>query len=424
MKKILILTFILSSFNVFSQGTDCDIVTDPTLEGKLCVNDSLTLRPNKFYDPSKYSFEWQPGGETTQQIVVKPTETTDYSLNIVDKTTSNVECNSSILIEIAAPIDLTLESIQKTCAFIGSFEETGVDESQPQYNNAILKVNTDNITDYTFTWFYKAGKNYKNLNDYDDKLHLDGPNGGSGVIRAFALSGKRDFAVKITKGDDMCEIKYAKTEILDIPKPKIIADPEEHVYRENPIARFKYENENADTPIDVWLWKFESEDNNIKDNTTREELNPQFIFSSLGKKTIQLFARATNGCDTTATLDYEVKPVNLKVPKYVIQGKKWEITPDNGGSNGGNNGGNNNNNTQSSFKTDENGDEIKDLNRYYERCKVRIFTRWGKVVYETSDYKNDWTASEIKPGVYFYIIECTGFTMDNTLKGSVTVFKR
>ena len=45
-------------------------------------------------------------------------------------------------------------------------------------------------------------------------------------------------------------------------------------------------------------------------------------------------------------------------------------------------------------------------------CQVKIFNRWGEVVYESTDYNNEWggtkNSEELPDGVYFYSITCTG----------------
>jgi hypothetical protein len=34
--------------------------------------------------------------------------------------------------------------------------------------------------------------------------------------------------------------------------------------------------------------------------------------------------------------------------------------------------------------------------------QVKVFNRWGRKVYESSDYKNDWAAKDLEPGIYYY----------------------
>jgi len=58
---------------------------------------------------------------------------------------------------------------------------------------------------------------------------------------------------------------------------------------------------------------------------------------------------------------------------------------------------------------------------------LTIFNRWGKVVFETNAYKNDWSGGdEITSGTYFYIIENVTDPKkpeNNYMKGTFTVFK-
>ena len=52
---------------------------------------------------------------------------------------------------------------------------------------------------------------------------------------------------------------------------------------------------------------------------------------------------------------------------------------------------------------------------------IIIFNRWGKEIYSSDNYKNDWNAHNIAPGTYYYIIK----TSDNqkTFKGFFTIIK-
>jgi hypothetical protein len=37
--------------------------------------------------------------------------------------------------------------------------------------------------------------------------------------------------------------------------------------------------------------------------------------------------------------------------------------------------------------------------------KLQVFDRWGKVVYQSDDYKNNWVPDDVSDGVYYYILE-------------------
>jgi gliding motility-associated-like protein len=41
----------------------------------------------------------------------------------------------------------------------------------------------------------------------------------------------------------------------------------------------------------------------------------------------------------------------------------------------------------------------------YPNSKLAIFNRWGKVVYENPDYKNDWEGGNLSDGTYFYSLQ-------------------
>ncbi len=54
-------------------------------------------------------------------------------------------------------------------------------------------------------------------------------------------------------------------------------------------------------------------------------------------------------------------------------------------------------------------------------CQLLIYNRWGNLVYETSDYNNDWNAENCEPGVYYYILNCK--ENNQNIHGFVHVFK-
>ncbi len=56
-----------------------------------------------------------------------------------------------------------------------------------------------------------------------------------------------------------------------------------------------------------------------------------------------------------------------------------------------------------------NGDNVNDLFvinglQYYNNAKLTIYDRWGKQVYTSSNYKNDWNGGGQVDGVYYYVL--------------------
>jgi gliding motility-associated-like protein len=56
-----------------------------------------------------------------------------------------------------------------------------------------------------------------------------------------------------------------------------------------------------------------------------------------------------------------------------------------------------------------NGDGINDYFKLlnlddYPTAEVKIYNRWGTLVYESDAYKNDWDGGNLKTGTYFYLV--------------------
>ena len=68
-------------------------------------------------------------------------------------------------------------------------------------------------------------------------------------------------------------------------------------------------------------------------------------------------------------------------------------------------------------------DGYNPLNDYYITTKLTIFNRWGRIVYKSEDYQNDWDGGNLPDGTYFYVLECVGkYDDDCRYQGSVTIF--
>ncbi len=75
-----------------------------------------------------------------------------------------------------------------------------------------------------------------------------------------------------------------------------------------------------------------------------------------------------------------------------------------------------------------NGDGINDKfvieNGKYYNLKLSIFNRWGNQIFQSNDYQNNWPASDVADGVYFYILTSTNPKQEvKEYKGSVSVVR-
>lgn len=57
----------------------------------------------------------------------------------------------------------------------------------------------------------------------------------------------------------------------------------------------------------------------------------------------------------------------------------------------------------------------------YPENSVVVYSRWGKVVYEGTNYKSNWDGDNVPSGTYFYVVSAP--TLSEPLKGTVTIFK-
>lgn len=74
-----------------------------------------------------------------------------------------------------------------------------------------------------------------------------------------------------------------------------------------------------------------------------------------------------------------------------------------------------------------NGDGTNDFLRFdlleiYPGSKIQIFNRWGELIYEDSDYKNDWDGADYEDGVYYYLLDINDESQ-GLIKGSVTLLR-
>jgi gliding motility-associated-like protein len=70
-----------------------------------------------------------------------------------------------------------------------------------------------------------------------------------------------------------------------------------------------------------------------------------------------------------------------------------------------------------------NGDGLNDVfevKALYSNTSLYIFNRWGNLIYETNDYRNDWDAKGQPAGVYYYIFRRPN---GDECRGVVTVIK-
>ena len=59
---------------------------------------------------------------------------------------------------------------------------------------------------------------------------------------------------------------------------------------------------------------------------------------------------------------------------------------------------------------------------FYEN-HLKIFNRWGTIIYEANNYKNDWDGDNSSEGTYFFLLEIEKDGETETHKGSINILK-
>ncbi len=138
-----------------------------------------------------------------------------------------------------------------------------------------------------------------------------------------------------------------------------------------------------------WFWDFgDSQNSNVKD--------PVHLYSALGDYNVTLIVTSNHGC--TDTVSHTVRIINdiLEFPNI--------ITP--------------------------NGDGYNDkfvikglLDGGYPETVLMIYNRWGKKVYEKTNYQNDFDGEGLADGVYFYVFRGKGIFREVEYKSSLQILR-
>ncbi len=337
--------------------------------------DTIRLYP----DVSGSSYLWEPGMEETDTISVFPKETGNFFLTISDPLLSWNYCRDSVLITVDPLITIdSIDQFKMGC---------------PGENKAQIQVLVSGgYQPYIYEW-------------------SDG----------FPLQEDSSIVIGLTDGEIELEItdsigcklsKPITVKAYPFPELDLITDPGDTVYIQKPTVNFSYKNIsfdslNVDTfRINSWTWNF-------GDGSSSPLAAPTYVYLNTGTYNVVYDYTTFFGCKGTDSITVIVKPVKLKIPNV--------FTPNNDGSN-----------DKFVIEIDENyegetkyksstGSGEKFISDYYLSSELVIFNRWVQVLYENSDYKNDWDGKNLSDGAYFYVLKCKGQYKDDVYRGAVHI---
>lgn len=380
--------------SIFAKAQDpCEITCNVDLP--VCSQSAVTLSvPNNYL----YSYSWTPGGQTTSSITVRPFSTTTYRVEIREAESGNEVCQSEFTVEVMPRFEVNFRQLKLTCS--NREEENG--------RNAQVVAMVDSLaTVYEPPFVYQWEVS---------PLHI-APNDPRWAI---GLEAYKYYYIKVTDGRGCSQRDSVTLRAYPNPVAEITTDPGDTVYLQNPHVTYSFENLSADTlDISNFYWVL-----NQQYNITSTENEPRFTYVETGDYSTELKVYNPQGCDTSYYHTIKVEPVKLKIPNV--------FTPNGDGTNdyfiisleGGSDAPSGGDNGSRGYR--ESGNEYENyepLNRYYESSELTIFNRWGRVVYHSKDYQNDWDGGGLSDGTYFYVLKCHGLKNDATYQGSVMIIK-
>ncbi len=399
------LILLISFLNISSLKAqmNCEIELAEGITMPICYGEDVTL--NAPYNQD-YVYQWTRNdndiiGETSFQLTVTVTEdNVRYGVKVMNVQTQE-QCSDEITIDMMPPFTIDFEQTQLTCS--NNNAENG------QNAKVIASASGEGFISFSYEW--------------DDVW-----TNPSNPQEAIGLKAWKEYSVNVTgitaQGDSCSQTASFIPKAYPNPTLKIVSDPMDTAYIQNPYVKFSFEGNLDSIEYNSWSWAFfNNPDNPNEISSTSIEQEPTNVYYQESKSgspyRIELNIKSADyGCDTTFSADMIVLPVKLIVPNV--------FTPNGDGINdyfiidNDPTGGTDEENTEETRGFEY--ESYNALNDYYLRTELTIFNRWGRIVYKSNDYKNDWDGGKLPDGTYFYVLECVGEQNNHRYQGSVTIF--
>ncbi|MGE0635049.1 MAG: gliding motility-associated C-terminal domain-containing protein [Bacteroidia bacterium] len=210
--------------------------------------------------------------------------------------------------------------------------------------------------------------------------YLWSPAGGTDATATDLSTGT--YTVTITDANGCVEVDTVIVPGIASPTANFSSDPLAALL-DVPVTFTDSSLANGDSIV-AWFWDF-------GDGSTDSVPNPVHAYGDTGTYPVMLVVTNTEGCTDTIYNDIIVI-TEIVVPNV--------FTPNGDGFN-------------DTFV-------IQYLPQLYPNSKLYIYNRWGKRVYKSDNYQNDWDGEKHSEGTYFYVL----YVSDGTEKtGTVTMMK-
>ncbi len=380
MKHFLFIIFLFSSLSVVSQIT---VLVTPA-DTIVCYGDSVafTAIPNVGTYTGTVTYKWQKN-------FIDISGATDSIFAI-----ASVTANSPGLFR---------------CIITGE-----VDTIADTSNNAQLrmypKINIDTLYRYNplgcpreckgqFKTQVSGGTQFENYPPYIYDWH----GGFSQDTIVFGLCrGHYNLTVTDSLGCSVDSSYYV--DVLKAPKVDFEFSPRDTIYLTNPNIQMSFPD-SMKQYLTNWTWDFGDSTKIPNVNPVSHSYSEEMMLSNKESRFIVLLNFTDiNGCDTIITHELIIKLTELTIPNV--------FTPNGDGIN----------DDLRIWLEGESKD--KDFREAYLSNEFVVFDRWGKKVFEESNYQSgDWNGANLSDGTYFYILKCQGQFRDDIFKGVITILR-
>jgi gliding motility-associated-like protein len=410
-KTIILLSIVFSVFNMLAQSHENDTINVFEQDTAMrCHVDSLVLDAGSGYE----SYQWNTG-ESTRTIWVSATGT--YIVTVSNGISQTDSCYVNLL---------NARIIQESTTIC--YKDTCLLEVNPSsysylWNNGdtdyFIFVEPVDTTTYSVIITDTVNTCYDSITlDVFPRIYVDFEQtilvcpGGEckGQVKATASGGLPPYQYSwkdtdVDPGDPsfaigLCDDQYSITindgyechfdtsyevKTYDMPDIEIYHVPDS-VYIENPRVTFFFTNNSSDSiPLTTSSWDF-------GDGTKSNIPSPTHYYLSVEEYVCYFKYTTIDGCNDSIRFVIDVREIELDIPNV--------FTPNGDGIN-------------DYF-------EIKKLENFISNVLI-IFNRWGKKVYEASNYQNNWDGDRLDDGVYYYVLKCKGYFDDDEFFGSIMI---
>ena len=378
-KIILLAIAILFSFNEIK--AQCEIHLEDGVTMPVCWNDDILMSVDMNIN---YSYAWIHKGDTISDgpsALATITENNSvYDVYVWNTASGTPVCNNSITITMRPKFNIAFEQLSLTCS----------DKSDDNGKTAKAMATASGGGYSSFTYHWNA--------PIQPIQYLDNPQ------IAMGLSAYTNYTMTVTNEYGCSQTDTVRLRAHLNPNVEIFSDPADTVYLDKPFVTWWFTNNSTDyhgqdslIEISNYFWEFDGYD------ITFPSERPKVTVTTEGQYNAMLTVTNDYGCDTTFHGSIQALPVRLRIPNI--------FTPNGDGVN-----------DYFEIGYGDEGKPINNLNEYFLSHKLVVFNRWGRTVYESNDYRNDWDGGKLPDGTYFYVLECKGETQNYKYKGSVMIW--